>query len=107
MADDWGWWAGSDKSLFSVGPFPTKDDAIQEALGQGSFEEVETDAGWKRLVFFAECRGLYYDCEECGSLPEPCAECRDILLPEDLRSTFAQARNAGSVVMDYDDDQGE
>lgn len=102
--DDWGWWAGRDEYLFDVGPCKTKGDAIKEALGQGSYEEVETKDGWRRLVCFAECRGLHYDCDECGTVPEACQECKDYLGPEESGGIFAASRNAGSQLFQYEDE---
>lgn len=106
MSDKWGWWSGDAPDMFSVGPLPTKEDAVQEAIDTGAFQEVETREGWRRLVFYAECRGLHYDCGECGVVPEACDGCKDALDPEDLAGTFAQTRNEGSVFVDYDDEEG-
>jgi len=104
MTDDWGWWAGRDESVLAVGPLPTKEAAVQEALDQGEFDEIETPEGWRRLVYFAECRGEYYDCGECGNPPKPCAGCRGYLSADELHTMFARSRNAGSELHLYEDD---
>lgn len=102
--NDWGWWAGRNDGHFDVGPFASKEDAIQEALDQGAFDEVQVDGEWCRVVFFAECCGLHYECDECGIVPEACDECMSYLGSDDSAGTFAGCRNAGSILMGYDDD---
>lgn len=103
MNSDWGWWAGCSSDLFDVGPFPTKEDAIEEAFAQDACAEIEIDGEWKRLVHYAECCGLHYDCDECGTVPKACDACVDYLDPEECGGTFAGCRNEGSVLRDYDD----
>ena len=102
---DWGWWAGRSDGEVSVGPMASKDDAIQEAVDQGDYEEVETPDGWRKLIHYAECCGEFYDCEECGTPPRPCDECSDYLSPDDLTTVFAGVRNAGHVLLEYSEDE--
>lgn len=85
-----------------MGPCETQELAIQEALDLGCYDEVETVDGWRRLVHFAECRGLHYDCGECGTDPEACDQCRAYGL-EGSCGTFNETRNEGSVLREYND----
>ena len=99
----WAWWAGSSEEEFAVGPFPSKDDAISEALAQDCYEEVEIDGEWQRQVYFAECCGLHFYCDECGIVDNACDACRDYLTAEESAGTFAANRNDGVKVFGYDD----
>jgi hypothetical protein len=103
-ADDWGWWAGRSDDEFGVGPFTTKEGAVQEALDQLTYDEVEVDGEWRRVVYFAECRGLHYECDECGIVPKACDECVGFLPAEETAGTFTGCRNEGSILTGYDDD---
>ena len=102
---DWAWWAGSSCEIFEVGPHETKDDAIQEALDQLAYDEVEKpDGTWRRGVYFAECAGEYFECEECRDPPKPCKGCNDALLPGELATQFWNVRNDGYVELPYEED---
>lgn len=98
-----GWWAGGSEESFAVGPHGTKDAAIEEALAQDCYSEVEIEPGvWKRRVFFAECGGLHYECDECGTVPKACGECVAYLYPDESASTFQWSRNHRFSDHDYE-----
>jgi len=95
MDSDWGWWAGRDEELFTVGPCPTKEEAIKEAFDSGSYYEIEIDGVWHEVVHYAECCGLYFDCDECGIVPEACDGCKAYLSDDESASRFSDCRNWG------------
>lgn len=98
MADEWGWWSGSNDEHFTCGPFGTKSDAIEEAVSQGDvYEDDEPGGIIVEYVHVIEAKGLHYDCEECGTVPEACAECKSCLSPEEYASKFTYVRNADCV----------
>lgn len=103
LPPEWGWWAGSNDEIYAVGPLPTKEEAITEALGQGAFVEVGTPGGWQRKVFWVEAAGTVYHCDECGTVKEACAECQDTLMPDEAASLFERSRNEGDGLFPYDD----
>lgn len=47
-----GWYAGRDEEIMNVGPFDTRQDAIEEALAEGYFQEVEPEGehGWRAQI---------------------------------------------------------
>lgn len=98
MADEWGWWSGSSDEHFSCGPCDTKAEAVAEALAQDAIYEDEREGGViVDLVHVIEAKGTHYDCEECGTVPEACAECKSCLYPEECASKFTHVRNADCV----------
>lgn len=60
MPGPWMWWAGDNDERYSVGPCATRQDAIDEALGQGVYLEVEPDPperpDWTIGVYVIEAR---------------------------------------------------
>lgn len=38
-----GWWASDNEERYPIGPCPTRQEAIDEAIGQGVFEELDPE----------------------------------------------------------------
>jgi len=53
----WTWWAGDNEEWLSIGPEATRDDAVDEAVGQcvGEFRD-EAGGKWKLGIHVVEAR---------------------------------------------------
>lgn len=101
MYDEWKWWAGDNDEDFRVGPMDSREDAIQEALDQCVYDEVQSPNGnWSRVVYVMEARGTFYDCDECGTVERACDECQDY--GDSPHWFFKQTRNAAVTYHPYE-----
>lgn len=98
--EKWGWYAGDSPESYQVGPFDTKQQAINEAQSAGYTTDFETESGWVRKVFFAEHCGTYYDCNECGSVARACKDCSDFMNWDEPRAYFTSTRNEGCATLE-------
>jgi hypothetical protein len=105
MTDKWQWWSGSCEEIYTLGPFETKQEAIEEALSAGVYEELEEPTGsWKAGVYVAEHKGTYFDCDECGRVKKACEGCVAYLSAEESAFYFSQTRNEDFCVLNFEDD---
>lgn len=95
-----------------LGPFDMRDEAIDEAMYAGCYEELEPDElepDWRVGVYVIEARGSEYECDECGTVKQACADCREELSgnPNWAPWQFRQVRNSEFVVHPhpYPDDE--
>ena len=58
MPTPYGWWAGDNDERLSVGPEPTRDAAIAEAVGQCAYAELDPEPpehpDWRILIHVCE-----------------------------------------------------
>lgn len=57
--DGWQWWAGFNDEWMTIGPRPTRESAIDEAVQDGSGEfldESEDPPVWKNTIYVTEAR---------------------------------------------------